>query len=171
MGTSALVEKFWFAFFVSLSGLIVSGCVSIDINKNTVKRAENVEYKDPAGSFEEFSSETLDKGWRNTENGNAISFVSDCENPSDPSLDSIESGVLSGLTDVNHVLEKREMYNGRAAKHSVVTGKVDGIPSQIELMVFKKNNCIFVLSYVALVNTYEANKGNFQKFLEGFKAP
>ncbi|MEO0335965.1 MAG: hypothetical protein AAF202_06215 [Pseudomonadota bacterium] len=154
-----------------LGFLIGSGCVSVNLAKEEVKKAENLLYKSPGGKFNEFDSELVDKGWRHSGNGNAISFVSDCENQFDPPLKNIESGVIGSINAKENLYSKNEKYNERAALHSLYKGEVDGIPTKVELMTFKRNGCIYVLTYVAVEETYDKNQEDFAKFLKGFKAP
>jgi hypothetical protein len=160
--------------FLTLSVLALvlgSGCVSVNLAKNEVVKAENLSFKSPGGKFNEFESDLVDKGWRHSGNGNAISFVSDCENQFDPPLKNIESGVVGALDKKESVYSKNETFNDRAALHSLYKGKVDGIPTKVELMTFKKNGCIYVLSYVAVESSYDKNQNDFAKFLTRFKAP
>ena len=160
------------AMLLSLSFLALNtACVSVNLAKNDVKRAEDIQYKAPNGSFKEFDSELVDKGWRHKSNGNAISFVSDCQNQYDPTLENIESGVINSITSKKKVSSNLENYNGRESLHSVYDGKVDGIPTTVELVTFKKNGCIYVISYVAVKSNYNENKPQFQSFLDRFKAP
>ena len=147
------------------------GCVSVNLAKTDVTKAENLEYVAPKSPFEEFGSELIDKGWRHRKNGNAISFVSDCGNQFDPPLKNIEAGVLGGIDQKENLFSNQETYNDRASLHSLYLGQVDGIPTKVELVTFKKNGCIYVLSYVAVSSAYEQNKADFQSFLNRFKAP
>jgi hypothetical protein len=151
--------------------LAATGCVSVDISKSEVKKAAQVKIQNPSSPFQEFSSDTVDRGWRNNRNGNTISYVSDCGNPYDPSLESIEAGVISGLTGLKRVSTEEGFFNDRASRQSVFKGSVDGIPSQVQLLVFKKNNCIYVLSYIAVQKNYDTDLATFDKFLKGFVAP
>ena len=150
---------------------LVASCVSIDLSKNDVKKAKGVAFRAPPNPFQQIESDDIDVGWRNNKNGNTITVVSDCENPYDPSLQNIEDGVVSGLQELEKLNTKKSMYNARASRQSVFTGTVDGIPTKVNLMIFKKNNCIYVLSYLAVIQHYDHDEANFQTFLRGFEAP
>ncbi len=149
----------------------IASCVSIDISKNNVKKAQGVNFRPPDLPFKKIESDDIDVGWRNDKNGNTITVLSDCENPYDPSLANIEEGVVSGLQELKKINSKESMYNGRASRQSVFTGTVDGIPTKINLMIFKKNNCIYVLSFLALIQHYNHDEAKFQTFLQRFEAP
>jgi len=151
--------------------LSTAACVSVNLAKTDVKRAEGVRFAPPNGSFEEFESDLVDKGWRHKSNGNAISFVSDCQNQYDPTLKNIEAGVIGAITDKKKVSSHLKSFNGRESLQSVYDGKVDGIPTTVELVTFKKNGCIYVISYVAVKTNYEEDLEQFRLFLNGFEAP
>ena len=165
-------------FLITLRCIIVlallgvfSACVSIDLSKTETQKASGIKYTKPNSKFEEIQSENIDKGWRHTGNGNTITYLSDCQNQYDPSLLSIESGVVSGLNNMKMESLKEPMYNSRASRKSRYLGTVDGIPTQISLMTFKKNGCIYVISYIGIANNYYDNIADFENFLKGFKAP
>jgi hypothetical protein len=54
---------------------------------------------------------------------------------------------------------------------TVAEGRVDGVLTRLELMLFKKNNCLYTLSYVALTKSFNDNREAYSKFSESFKAP
>lgn len=150
---------------------MLASCVSIDISKNESKKANGISYNSPSHGFEEISSESVDKGWRNPTNGNTITFLSDCQNLYDPTLIAIETGVVSGLQNLKLQSLKEKMYNGRASRQAMYSGEVDGIPSQISIMTFKKNGCIYVITYVAIAKNFSENREDFELFLQEFRAP
>lgn len=151
--------------------LATSGCVSVGISQSDIKRAQGVQVAAPSRPFQEIKQEDVDRSWRNPKNGNTISYLSDCENPYDPSLEAIEYGIVSGLSEINKVSTREEFFNDRASRQSIFKTKVDGISSQVNLIVFKKNGCIFVISFTAVEKFYDLDAPQFDKFLNGFRAP
>ncbi len=73
-----------------LLSFVLSGCVSIDIGAKHMERASGVKFTQPSAPFEKSSASSVDAIWRNPKNGNAISYLSDCGDNSDPSLANIE---------------------------------------------------------------------------------
>ena len=160
------------AWMISLAILLLSGCVTVKLsNTANGKKAEGVNYREPSSPFKSDSRDDVDASWLNPNNGNAISFLSDCKDPSDPPLENIVAGVLSGLTGLKYESEDTPIQQGREARRVVATGKVDGVPSGIELLVFKRNTCIYILSYVGVKKSFNENRAEFGRFVEGFKAP
>ena len=44
------------------------------------------------------------------------------------------------------------------------------MPTQIDLLVFKRNMCIYILTYVGVKKSFSDNRPAFQIFLDGFVA-
>lgn len=149
----------------------MSGCVSVELPNSKTTSAKDVQWSAPGGPFKEIKATNADKTWLSSRTGNTISFLSECGNAADPSLQTLESESLSALGKINTVSSKIFDYNGRAARNSVSTGEVDGVPVQLELLVFKKNGCNYTLSYGGVMKQYEAEHGIFEAFKQNFKAP
>lgn len=146
-------------------------CVSVNLAKPDVKKATGVQYSAPGGNFKQFSPDHLDAAWKNSDNGNSISFLSDCEPKNDPPLSTIQKGIIQGIHNQKMISSDYRKYNGRKALFTQVKGEVDGIPSQVKLVILRKNRCIYVLTYVTLENHFSANLPDFDRFVERFHAP
>lgn len=155
--------------FFAANLLVLCSCVSIDIGSSKPVPSKDITFATPAAVFKETDVPHVDKAWRNNKNGNSISFFSDCSDKSDPSLDSLQTGILQGVQDLRFEKHEEVDYNGRAALHSVVDGKVDGVATKLEFMVFKKNSCIFILNYVGVKARFAENEKDFAQFMKGFK--
>jgi len=148
------------------------GCVTVNLGDGSkATKAKGVEYTEPASPFTKESRETVDAAWKNAKNGNAISYLSDCKDPSDPPLDHIVQGVLAGMSEVKIESTESPMIQGREARHVVAAGKVDGVPTGTELIVFKRNTCIYILTYVGVQKFFPENRAAFTQFAAGFRAP
>lgn len=151
--------------------LLLSGCVSVELPNSKTTSAKDVQWSAPGGQFKEIKATNADKTWLSSRTGNTISFLSECGNAADPSLQTLESESLSALGKINTISSKIYDFNGRAARNSVSTGEVDGVPVQLELLVFKKNGCNYTLSYGGVMKQYDAEHKNFEDFKQNFKAP
>jgi hypothetical protein len=147
------------------------GCVSVGLNDTKIQRSTKVSYAAPSGAFVAKPSDTLDRLWENTVNGNSISFMSDCSDPSDPNLETIQQGILHGVEHLKILSSETITYNDREALRSHTSGKVDGVDTEMDLIVFKKNNCIYTLNYVGVKPQFEDDKAVFGRFLDRFRAP
>jgi hypothetical protein len=98
-------------------------------------------------------------------------LVLERKDATDPSLDHIVGGLLGGLASVKRESDETVTVQGREGKRVLAAGKVDGVPTHIDLLVFKRNQCIYILSYVGVSKAFPADRAAFNKFIEGFRAP
>jgi hypothetical protein len=148
-----------------------SSCVSVNIKSGQTKKADDVSLREPPAPFEDTQTELADRSWRNPRNGNTISFQSICEEAADPTLVTIRANHIAGIQNPIVDSEERKSYNSRAALFTKVSGQVDGVPVMLDLVIFKKNNCSYTLTYLGLKSKFQDNHKAFLKFLDGFKAP
>lgn len=148
-----------------------AGCVSVNLGGRKPSKNTDVKFEVPWPPFEELSSTYLDQAWRNPSNGNTISFLSECGNSYDPPLDQIQRGILSEIENLQILEQHRVDYNARTGIHSIVRGSVDGVLHQLQMLVFKKNNCNYILTYTALIDKFGENQRTFYWFAKRFQAP
>lgn len=160
-----------FILVIPFTVLAGAGCVTVKIADNDVRRAEGVKFNEPSAPFTKEDRDEVDAAWKNSANGNVISYLSDCNDPTDPPLTQITAGVVGGLSELNILDEKSVTVQGREGRRVHASGKVDGVPTEIDILAFKRNHCIFVLSYVGVKAAFAANRPAFNKFIEGFRAP
>lgn len=159
-------------FAAVMSWLILQpGCVSVQLGPKGPDLAKSVRYAAPGQPFQEFNLQDVDKAWKNSKNGNSIAYRSACNDPVETELDSLQQAIMEGLDSAKLETNERTAFNGRDALHSVVQGKLDGVATKIELMIFKKNNCTYTLTYVALPKNFATDQSAFQQFLKSFEAP
>lgn len=161
----------FFIFVIPFTLLTGTACVTVKIADTDVERAEGVQVKEPTDPFVKESRDEVDAAWKNKRNGNVISYLSDCKDPSDPPLTQITAGVVGGLSELNILEEKTIPIQGREGRRVHAAGKVDGVPTEIEILAFKRNHCIYVLSYVGVKNAFADNRTTFNQFVDGFRAP
>lgn len=155
-----------FIFFI-FSNL---ACVSIDIPKNELKRSNTYSYKKPNSDlFKSKETPNLDILWVHANNGNSISILSDCSSNYDPSLKQIKNGITSGINNLETKSSNYKTYNKRKALFTHIIGDVDGVLSEFDLVIFKKDGCVYTLTYVATKNSYKATKQIFDDFVLNFK--
>lgn len=149
--------------------VLLGSCVSVDIGPKDPTKSKNIDVAAPASPFEEVTADHVDRAWRNTKNGNTISYLSECNLKIEPTLEDIKKGVISDLMNASLVNEENLLFNRRQALASELSGKIDGVDTRIDLLIFKKNSCTYILTYVALSTTYTENKQTFETFKTGFK--
>ncbi len=150
---------------------IFSACVSVTLGKDKNKRADDIHYKAPSTPFKEMEVKGADEAWQNKSNGNTISFLSTCNDAADPSLEAVQGDLLSALDDLHVLSSERQTFNSRLALATEAEGFVDGVRTRLATLVFKKNNCIYALSYVGVDKTFADDRSRFHEFVKTFEAP
>lgn len=151
--------------------LFISACVSVGFKPPVTEKSKTISYLEPDKIFAEASSKQLDRLWHNHSNGSTISFLSECNNSTDPTLENIFKGITSELDEVNTLELNRVSYNSRDALHAQVEGAVDGVLTRFELMIFKKNSCTYILTYASAAAVFGTGQREFHKFVKGFSVP
>ncbi len=151
--------------------LIASSCVTVKLGSTEGHKAVGVSIREPSPPFERVNRQDVDAAFKNPVNGNVISYVSDCKDPADPSLDGIVSTLLTDLTDLKIEFSQNTTFRDRDARRVQAHGKVDGVESALDLLVFKRNDCIFILTYLGVKSAFAENRSEFDKFVEGFEVP
>lgn len=153
-----------------LTSLFASGCVSVGINTNKKSpKSDSVVFSEPSKPFEEIKSDTGDKTWLSGKTGNTISYLSECNLNSDSKLEEILTESTSFIDDKKEVSNEEKMYNQRKSVQSVLTGNVDGINVQMFIVIFRKNQCLYTLTYGGTENNFNEEKKIFLNFLDNFK--
>jgi hypothetical protein len=102
--------------------------------------------------------------------GRAVSINSTCEGHDDPPLPVLTRHLLMGFTDRQEQAQRTVVLDGREALRSRYTAKLDGVPVELELVVLKKDGCVFDFTYVAPPGEVEPRLSDFDTLLAGFRA-
>ena len=101
--------------------------------------------------------------------GRALSVNATCEGHDDPPLTVLTRHLLTGFTERQEVSQQLIPLSGREALRSRYLAKMDGVPVRLELVVLKKDTCVFDFSYVAPPEEAEARLADFEGLLGGFE--
>lgn len=154
-----------------LIGITLAGCVSVNLPSQSGHKSKDVVYEQPPAPFSAMVSENADQAWISNKTGNTISFVSDCNNPTDQNLQQIENETLGVLHDPQILFSQNIIFNSREGMETLAQGKVDGVWVKMKLVTFKKNNCSYSLVFGGLRNKFDSEISYFNTFMKGFKAP
>ncbi|MCP3099161.1 hypothetical protein LZ198_09800 [Myxococcus sp. K15C18031901] len=102
--------------------------------------------------------------------GRALSVNATCKGHDDPSLQVLTRHLLTGFTEREDLGQWLIAMDGREALRSRYRVKMDGVPVELELVVLKKDNCVFDFSYVAPPGTAAERMPDFDALLAGFHA-
>lgn len=128
-----------------------------------------------------FRAGPVGEGWRPLEIEHAaVAFRDDthlasvmvharCDLPSDDApLLALTNHLLIGTTERDVASEDTVSFDGREARHTIVTAKLDGVRQTFDLWVMKKDGCVYDLVYVAAPQSYAAGAPAFDRFARGF---
>jgi hypothetical protein len=154
--------------FIALS----SACVSVNLGAGKgPERSQHVIFSAPGGPFQLLKSTQADAAWQNFSNGNSISYLSTCNESSDPSLETATDEMISVLGNTKTLSQKSYMFDSRAALDTEAEAKVEGVPTKMRTLVYKKNGCLYTLSFLGVTKTFDQDQKYFDTFVKGFSAP
>lgn len=162
----ALWAALWIAYLA-----FGSGCVSVNIGPGKTERSADVTFTAPDAPFSPIDGSKADGAWQNRGNGNTISFLSTCNDPADPPLEAVARELFTDLKDAKTIANETTIFNGREALSTEVEGRIDGVFTRIRALVFKKNACLYTLSYIGVARSFAADRASFDRFLKSFQAP
>jgi hypothetical protein len=152
--------------------ILSSGCVSVNLGGGKgPERSKDVRFEAPGGPFQKLQKTQADAAWQNPANGNSISYLSTCNESSDPGLETATEEMISVLGETKTLTQKSYMFDGRAALDTEAEAKVEGVPTKIRTLVFKKNGCLYTLSLLGVSKTFSDDQKYFDHFVKGFTAP
>ena len=166
-------------------GLIFIGsapaCVSVSIGAPKIEKSSGVGFTAPTSSFKILDGHRADAAWNNSATGSTIAYQSNCGDTSDAPLESIATDLFTGFEQSKELRNERIPFDGREALDKEIEGKVDGVMTRVHAIIYKKNRCSYVLTFVALTKSLVADNGHkaaingdvsqFEKFAASFKAP
>lgn len=155
------------ALALVLLGAVLARCTLLGGTSDTPKKARNTKLAAPAG-WRETDRGDSDEAYQ-LPSGSIATMNSDCSRESRAPLDILMKQLLFGLRNVKTLrAEPLTVAGGEALRHSV-TATNEGVPFHLELVVVKKQGCIFDFSLVNPKAMTEAEIGQFLSFVKSFR--
>lgn len=161
----------WIGVLTAITMVVFCACVSVNLGPKPGERSKGVDYRAPASPYEFLKDTRADGAWQNKSNGNSISYFSTCNDPADPALETVSRELFNELKDIRTIKQESSNFNSRESLEMEVEGKVDGVPTRIRALMFKKNGCTYTLSHIGLPKGFDADRRMFDDFLRSFQAP
>ena len=155
--------------------LFFNSCVSFSFDSLKDKRAKDVTFQSPPASYKEVKKEGMDRAWESVEDRSTLSFFSNCSGVVRfTPLTQFQKELLGDLKTFQLQNQIEVKHQGQKAFHSLMSELDAGSQTMnMELFVFKKDNCFYVLSFLKSLmkedNTDQ--KQVFENFIKGFHAP
>lgn len=148
----------------------IAGCISVDLKpKATATKSEFVAFNTPPTPFEEIKAPTGDKVWVSGRTGNTISYLSECNTNLDTKIDDLMTDATNFLNDRKEIETTVKLYNHRKSIQSLISGDVDGIHVKLLLIIFRKNQCTYTLTYGGVLEKFNDESQIFTDFVSHFR--
>jgi len=92
-----------------------------------------------------------------------------CKEYEDAPLKVLLRHLLMGFTELKMLDQQTKMLDGREALFSHFTAKLDGVPRELQLVVMKKDGCIYDLMQISPVGQLDPDRAAFDQLLAQFK--
>jgi hypothetical protein len=103
------------------------------------------------------------------EQGGSIYANATCKGINDVPLDVLTNQALFDVERKHELGRERFTLDGRVALRTRLTGSVDGVEVELELVVMKKDNCVYDLQLVAGGQIFAEREADFGRFVDGFQ--
>lgn len=126
----------------------------------------------PGDGWRPLKEKGVQVAWWNDALDAAILLDSQCERHGDSTLEAFTDHLRIDFREWEVKSQEKLQLNGRDALRSVVEASIDGGPkTMMELIVTKKNGCLFDLEYVAPPHSFEGGRAAFARVVAGFTFP
>ena len=155
-----------------LWGLWALGCTHGQL-KGAIFEKGNLSYHVAKLDFEHWNQLKVsgnDLAFMSREGGFLLALNSTCKEHGDAPLEALTQHLLIGFTQREKLESQRIAVDGREGLVSRYVAKMDGVARELDLFVFKKDGCIFDISYIAPQGRGERWRGEFERMVEEFWA-
>ncbi len=122
-----------------------------------------------AGDWRQAQVENNDLAFSHAD-GSLIQVNSSCDRTLDAPLTVLTNHLLVMFTEREFQEQVLEQLDGREALRTRMTAKLDGVPRQLELIVMKKNGCVFDLALITGPDPmFTARRETFMAFSHEFQ--
>lgn len=148
----------------------LAGCRRVSFDDSVLSKPD-VRYRvgELPGHWKRVWLEDNDVAFSEPGTGRAVSVNATCEGHDDPPLPVLTRHLLMGFTERQELSQRLIPLAGREALRSRYLAKLDGVPVQLELVVLKKDTCVFDFTYVAPPEAAEERLADFEGLLAGFE--
>ncbi len=102
--------------------------------------------------------------------GGTVVANGSCQGLGDLPLQVLANQALFGVNDIREHGRETLTLDGRAALRLRLTGTVDGVPIDLDLVVLKKDGCVYDLQLAAPPAAFAERDQDFDRLVAGFHA-
>ncbi len=109
--------------------------------------------------------------FRDEANSGSIMIGGHCDRKDDDvPLEALTNHLVMGTTDREPIAEEAFPLDGREAKRTRLFAKLDGVKMGFDIVVLKKDGCVYDLVYVGKSDAFEKGASAFDSVVSGFRA-
>jgi hypothetical protein len=154
--------------------LVVTALVALACTRHRMEggvfEKEGVRYRvgELARSWRAVSVEGNDVAYTSNDSPHSLAVNSTCEGHGDASLEILTEHLVMGFTDKERVHQERRLLDGREGLRSRYRARLDGVPVEMELVVLKKDGCVYDFTYLSPPGRLEEKRESFERVLKEF---
>lgn len=148
---------------------LVSSCASRSTYRDGHFQSRQASYyvQAPGPGWQPLSFSGNDLAWGRGDS--LISVNSECEGHGDPSLEVLTGHLLIGFEDREILDRERLQLDGRGALRTRALASLDGVPVELEMVVLKKDGCVYDLIHTAPRGSLSEGQSAFDAVVSSFR--
>lgn len=140
--------------------------------KGSSSKAATYSFGSPGSGWVPLDQKGAQVVWTNTDYPAVIHLDSQCEEHGDSSIEQFTDHLRIDFRDWKQVSQTVVPMVGRDAVRTVIIGTLDGQQqTQLDLVVLKKDGCLFDLQLLTSPTHYSVVKNDFDSVVAGFRFP
>ncbi len=157
------------AFGFSLLALWLIACASDRLSGGVYDNGV-VRYRaeKPPAEWKPVDVDNADLAWHNPTLGAAILMNTHCEGVEDAPLEALTQHLTIGMTEREILAQRKFMHSGREALETEMTAKLDGVQRHMELLVIKKDGCVYDIVLDAPPDRFPAARAQYERLRDSF---
>lgn len=143
-----------------------------DKTKSAAPEQATYKFGLPGAGWEPLDQKGAQVVWASSSYPAVIHLDSQCGKHGDSSLEQFTDHLMIDFREWKKVSQQVEPFAGRDAVRTVVVGELDGVQQmQMELLVLKKDGCLFDFQLLAPPSHFAQGKADFDRVVSGFSYP
>jgi hypothetical protein len=149
--------------------LLAAACATSKVERGVYRSKDAAFHLGPLGQgWRRVQLRGADVSYRHDEGGTILVNAS-CEDLKDLPLDVLTNQALFGVEERRERSRETLTLDGRAALRTRLSGELDGVPVELDLVVLKKDGCTYDLQLVTGQGVTAARAADFSRFVNGFR--
>lgn len=153
-------------FIIAVPFFFVS-CVSSILKERPPSFSTEIRLTAPKAPFAKTETSVFPT-WKNSQTGNVISIVSDCNDGATNKLSTLHQLIEDSLEEINVVKEETMALQNRPALLKILTASLDGQPIEVRSVSFKRKSCGYLASLSGKPNSLLKDTVHFDHFIQSF---